>query len=100
MWGRRAAQEWGAGLSELQHRRLARCAVSADPPIAALTAPLPCRAALQEFVARVHALGVVRKRIMPFRVGDARGAGCLSAGGVGGGGHALGVQACSPLGCA
>jgi folate-binding protein YgfZ len=32
----------------------------------------------QEFVARVHALGVVRKRIMPFRLGQARGASCLS----------------------
>ncbi|KAI7839340.1 hypothetical protein COHA_006866 [Chlorella ohadii] len=31
-----------------------------------------------EFVARVHALGVVRKRIMPFRLGQARGASCLS----------------------
>lgn len=32
----------------------------------------------QEFVARVHALGVVRKRVMPFRLGQARGASCLS----------------------
>ena len=36
---------------------------------------------MQEFVARVHALGVVRKRIMPFRLGQARGASCLSSGG-------------------
>ncbi|KAL4434123.1 hypothetical protein ABPG75_000564 [Micractinium tetrahymenae] len=33
----------------------------------------------QEFVQRVHARGVVRKRIMPFRLGEARGAGCLAA---------------------
>lgn len=33
----------------------------------------------QEFVQRVHVLGVVRKRVMPFRVGGARGAGCLSS---------------------
>ena len=34
----------------------------------------------QEFVARVHALGVVRKRVMPFRLGQARGASCISSG--------------------
>lgn len=33
----------------------------------------------QEFVQRVHARGVVRKRIMPFKLGGARGAGCLAA---------------------
>ncbi|KAL4430191.1 hypothetical protein ABPG77_004973 [Micractinium sp. CCAP 211/92] len=33
----------------------------------------------QEFVQRVHARGVVRKRIMPFRLGEARGSGCLAA---------------------
>lgn len=28
----------------------------------------------------MHALGVVRKRVMPFRLGQARGASCLSTG--------------------
>jgi hypothetical protein len=30
-------------------------------------------------VQRVHALGVVRKRLMPFRLGGARGAICLAS---------------------
>lgn len=34
----------------------------------------------QEGVARVHARGVVRKRLMPFKLGAARGSGCISAG--------------------
>ncbi|PSC76409.1 transferase mitochondrial [Micractinium conductrix] len=33
----------------------------------------------QEFVQRVHARGVVRKRVIPFRLGAARGAGCLAS---------------------
>jgi len=41
--------------------------------------PLPSDSP-QEYVARVHALGVVRKRVMPFQLGPARGAGCLSTG--------------------
>jgi hypothetical protein len=41
---------------------------------------------VQEFVARVHSRGVVRKRVMPFRLGEARGASCRSSG----------AGACSP----
>ena len=39
-----------------------------------------CAHSLQEFVARVHSRGVVRKRVMPFRLGEARGASCRSSG--------------------
>ena len=50
-------------------------------PTPCVPARLPHHRCMQEFVQRVHALGVVRKRVMPFRLGQARGASCRSTGG-------------------